>query len=255
MMATLTGPRLTWPLQAKLSSSACSTWPSPKDLSWFAPPSGGVGVKAGTTVSQGRRTREESSTSSGGHHRRYKTSLCQKYWIQGYCGYGPRCSFLHGEESRSSCVPEQQSSSLARLSTGSSRPREPGLTAGAPPGPLGAPLCPLGAPSGPLGAPPYPQGTPPCPLGVEQWLPRMEDLPPPVATDPYHLAQENTDPTPLLVPSTPPEQDGGQETMAIYSSLNPQAKDFTFTPRIVEQKHFTKLQSYDSLRQSQRAPA
>ena len=47
----------------------------------------------------------------------------------------------------------------------------------------------------------------------------------------------------LLLPYPPPYlQDGGQETMAIYSSLNPQAKDFTFTPRIVEQKHFTKLQ-------------
>ena len=83
----------------------------------------------------------------------------------------------------------------------------------------------------------------------------MEELPPSLARDPYCLAHENTDPTPLLVPSPPPEQ-GGQEILSIYSSLNPKAKDFTFTPRIVEQKHFTKLQqSFDSLRQSQRAPA
>merc|ERR1712066_827848 len=26
-----------------------------------------------------------------------KTKLCQKYWISGYCAYGPRCNFLHEE--------------------------------------------------------------------------------------------------------------------------------------------------------------
>merc|ERR1712059_124808 len=28
---------------------------------------------------------------------RYKTKLCQKYWIAGYCAYGPRCNFVHQE--------------------------------------------------------------------------------------------------------------------------------------------------------------
>merc|ERR1739848_650656 len=27
----------------------------------------------------------------------YKTKLCQKYWISGYCAYVPRCNFLHEE--------------------------------------------------------------------------------------------------------------------------------------------------------------
>ena len=28
---------------------------------------------------------------------KYKTKLCQKYWVSGYCAYGPRCNFLHEE--------------------------------------------------------------------------------------------------------------------------------------------------------------
>ena len=28
---------------------------------------------------------------------KYKTKLCQKYWVSGYCAYGPRCNFLHDE--------------------------------------------------------------------------------------------------------------------------------------------------------------
>ena len=31
-------------------------------------------------------------------HSKYKTKRCQKYWISGYCAYGPRCNFLHYEE-------------------------------------------------------------------------------------------------------------------------------------------------------------
>ena len=26
---------------------------------------------------------------------KYKTKLCQKYWVTGYCAYGPRCNFIH----------------------------------------------------------------------------------------------------------------------------------------------------------------
>ena len=26
-------------------------------------------------------------------HSKYKTMLCQKYWIASYCAYGPRCNF------------------------------------------------------------------------------------------------------------------------------------------------------------------
>lgn len=33
-----------------------------------------------------------------GKHNKYKTKLCQKYWIAGYCAYGPRCNFVHNEE-------------------------------------------------------------------------------------------------------------------------------------------------------------
>ena len=33
-----------------------------------------------------------------GKQNKYKTKLCQKYWIAGYCAYGPRCNFLHNEE-------------------------------------------------------------------------------------------------------------------------------------------------------------
>ena len=33
-----------------------------------------------------------------GQHNKYKTKRCQKYWIKGYCAYGPRCNFLHYEE-------------------------------------------------------------------------------------------------------------------------------------------------------------
>ena len=33
-----------------------------------------------------------------GQHSKYKTKRCQKYWIAGYCAYGPRCNFLHYEE-------------------------------------------------------------------------------------------------------------------------------------------------------------
>merc|ERR1712112_465915 len=29
---------------------------------------------------------------------RFKTKMCQKYWIQGYCAYGPRCNFIHQEK-------------------------------------------------------------------------------------------------------------------------------------------------------------
>ncbi len=29
---------------------------------------------------------------------KYKTKLCQKYWVAGYCAYGPRCNFLHDED-------------------------------------------------------------------------------------------------------------------------------------------------------------
>ena len=32
---------------------------------------------------------------------KYKTKLCQKYWVSGYCAYGPRCNFLHDEASES----------------------------------------------------------------------------------------------------------------------------------------------------------
>lgn len=28
---------------------------------------------------------------------KYKTKSCQKYWVTGYCAYGPRCNFLHYE--------------------------------------------------------------------------------------------------------------------------------------------------------------
>merc|ERR1712042_331685 len=31
-------------------------------------------------------------------HNKYKTKLCQEYWIQGYCAYGPRCNFIHQEK-------------------------------------------------------------------------------------------------------------------------------------------------------------
>ena len=37
-----------------------------------------------------------------GQHSKYKTKRCQKYWIAGYCAYGPRCNFLHYEEKDSS---------------------------------------------------------------------------------------------------------------------------------------------------------
>ncbi len=30
-------------------------------------------------------------------HNKYKTKLCQKFWILGYCAYGPRCNFVHNE--------------------------------------------------------------------------------------------------------------------------------------------------------------
>ena len=33
-----------------------------------------------------------------GQHSKYKTKRCQKFWIAGYCAYGPRCNFLHYEE-------------------------------------------------------------------------------------------------------------------------------------------------------------
>ena len=33
-------------------------------------------------------------------HNKYKTKLCQKYWIAGYCAYGPRCNFIHQEAMR-----------------------------------------------------------------------------------------------------------------------------------------------------------
>lgn len=33
-----------------------------------------------------------------GQHNKYKTKRCQKYWIAGYCAYGPRCNFLHSEK-------------------------------------------------------------------------------------------------------------------------------------------------------------
>merc|ERR1719300_1937914 len=31
-------------------------------------------------------------------HNKYKTKHCQKYWIAGYCAYGPRCNFIHQEQ-------------------------------------------------------------------------------------------------------------------------------------------------------------
>ena len=31
-------------------------------------------------------------------HNKYKTKHCQKYWIAGYCAYGPRCNFIHQEK-------------------------------------------------------------------------------------------------------------------------------------------------------------
>ena len=31
-------------------------------------------------------------------HNKYKTKHCQKYWINGYCAYGPRCNFIHKEQ-------------------------------------------------------------------------------------------------------------------------------------------------------------
>ena len=31
-------------------------------------------------------------------HDKYKTKYCQKYWIHGYCAYGPRCNFIHKEQ-------------------------------------------------------------------------------------------------------------------------------------------------------------
>jgi hypothetical protein len=34
-------------------------------------------------------------------HTKYKTKLCQKYWIAGYCAYGPRCNFVHDEAEKS----------------------------------------------------------------------------------------------------------------------------------------------------------
>ena len=33
-------------------------------------------------------------------HNKYKTKLCQKYWISGYCAYGPRCNFIHDTDRR-----------------------------------------------------------------------------------------------------------------------------------------------------------
>ena len=33
-----------------------------------------------------------------GQRNKYKTKRCQKYWIAGYCAYGPRCNFMHNEE-------------------------------------------------------------------------------------------------------------------------------------------------------------
>ena len=33
-----------------------------------------------------------------GRHNKYKTKHCQKYWITGYCAYGPRCNFIHKEQ-------------------------------------------------------------------------------------------------------------------------------------------------------------
>ena len=33
-----------------------------------------------------------------GKQNKYKTKLCQKYWIAGYCAYGPRCNFVHNED-------------------------------------------------------------------------------------------------------------------------------------------------------------
>ena len=40
-----------------------------------------------------------------GQHSKYKTKRCQKYWIAGYCAYGPRCNFLHYEEKDSAGPP------------------------------------------------------------------------------------------------------------------------------------------------------
>merc|ERR1719154_661674 len=38
------------------------------------------------------------SETSGSSNPRFKTKHCQKYWINGYCAYGPRCNFIHKEQ-------------------------------------------------------------------------------------------------------------------------------------------------------------
>merc|ERR1719369_1682757 len=78
-----------WPLQAKLSESAWSDWPQPKDLTWLN--------SIQQFDKQKKPTKDDLSFSPSVHHRRYKTTPCQKFWMLGFCVYGPRCSFLHGE--------------------------------------------------------------------------------------------------------------------------------------------------------------
>ena len=44
-----------------------------------------------------------------GKQNKYKTKLCQKYWIAGYCAYGPRCNFLHNEDDGETPVKKRNS--------------------------------------------------------------------------------------------------------------------------------------------------
>ena len=39
---------------------------------------------------------------------KYKTKLCQKYWVTGYCAYGPRCNFIHQEPPGGGELQQQQ---------------------------------------------------------------------------------------------------------------------------------------------------
>ena len=46
------------------------------------------------------RDRNMNVTQDVVRHNKYKTKLCQKFWIAGYCAYGPRCNFIHNEAER-----------------------------------------------------------------------------------------------------------------------------------------------------------
>lgn len=50
---------------------------------------------------------------------KYKTKHCQKYWITGYCAYGPRCNFLHNEQEGTSSHETRCGSKAARGGGGS----------------------------------------------------------------------------------------------------------------------------------------